>query len=122
MEIIETLTCNEFTTINYWKGRDESLLMNIPTLLDQLYMSDCIQEYDMKPPYTWGTDVCLRWKEKPMGPEHDEQEKEEWVSLAFYMSSIFNDDLALQLVKHYEDRRTSDKVINRYFPHLNKAI
>lgn len=122
LEFIEKSVCNEFVDLAYWKDGDEGhLLLNIPDLLDYLYRSDCIQDYDL-PPYSWGTDIELKGVDYPQGPEEDQKTYDEWVSLACFMGNVFNDEMAMNVIKYHERLIESEKVIGAYFSHLNKII
>lgn len=119
IEFIEKTVCNEFVNLAYWKdGEVKNLLLNIPDLLDYLYKTDCIQDYDI-PPFTWGTDVLLEGVDDPQGPEEDQKEYCEWISLACYMVEVFNDEKAVKLIEWHERNILSDKIISSYFPDLS---
>lgn len=122
IEFIEKTVCNEFVNLAYWKGEEtHNLLLNIPDLLDYLYKTDCIQDYDL-PPYNWGTDVLLEGVDDPKGPEEDQKEYSEWVSLTCYMVECFNDEDALRLIMWHERNILSDKILDSYFPNLRSNL
>lgn len=109
IEFIEKDVADNFLTLHYWKDEKEmSLLLNLPDLIDLLYKTDQIDEWDEG---TTFDDTTVMFDEiyDPMGPDEDETVFAQNISLAHFIAEM-TDWQCEKVIKYHESLKEADKM------------
>lgn len=109
IEFIEKNVADNFITLHYWKGEKEmSLLLNIPDLIDLLYKTDQIDEWDEGTTFD-ETTVMFEVMRDPLGPEEDQIIYSQKIDLSYFISEMTNWQCE-EVIKYHERLKEADEM------------